>query len=69
MAQTLTSVQYRAAVSEAMQRTFGISWHEASGDQEPLDRAQAGGQSPQEFVDWWGEKYDLEPVAGPFTGW
>lgn len=54
--------QYRDAVSAEMERQYGITWHDASGDMEPLERAIARGDTPEDFVSWWGEKYDLEPV-------
>ena len=58
---TSKEMQYLEAVSAEMQRVYGISWQEASGDAEPLERAQTAGQSPVEFVDWFGTKYDLIP--------
>ena len=56
-------IQYREAVSAEMQRVYGISWQEASGDSESLEQAQVAGQSPADFVDWWGRKYDLNRKA------
>ena len=58
---TAAVIQYREAVSAEMQRVYGISWQDASGDSEPLERAQVAGQSPVDFVDWWGRKYHLIP--------
>ena len=55
--------RYCEQVSAEMQRVYGISWNDASGDSEPLERAQEAGQSPADFVDWFGTKYDLIPVS------
>lgn len=59
--------EYEAAVSSAMQRTYGISWLDACGDVEPLQSALHDGLSPEEFVHWWGEHYDLSPVRSDRT--
>jgi phage-related protein len=58
---------YEAAVSAAMQSTYGISWQDACGDVEPLQSALQEGSSPEEFVHWWGKRYDLSPVRGDRT--
>ena len=58
---TPKELEYLEAVSAEIKRVYGISWQEASGDSEPLARAQAAGQSLAEFVDWFGTKYDLIP--------
>ena len=39
------------------------AWQEASGDSESLEQAPVAGQSPADFVDWWGRKYDLNRKA------
>lgn len=57
---------YKAEVDRVMQAKYGITWDDAAGDPEPIEDAMAGGESPEEFVDWWGEKYDLTPAGG---GW
>jgi hypothetical protein len=53
---------YEAAVSAAMQRHYGISWNDASGELAPLQTALEEGVEPEEFVLRFGERYDLEPV-------
>lgn len=53
---------YREAVSIEMVRVYGITWDDACGDDEPLVRAEDDGDSPAEFVKWWGERYELTPV-------
>lgn len=54
--------RYRNNVSCLMLDKYGITWADACGDD---DRLIAGmdAQTPAEFVDWWGEKYDLTPVT------
>jgi hypothetical protein len=58
---------YEAAVSYAMKMTYGISWQDACGDVAPLHSALEDGSSPEEFVRWWGERYDLVPVRADRT--
>ena len=55
--------RYESAVSRAMLARYGITWADAAGDREPLERALEMSESPEAFVRWWGEKYDLAPVA------
>jgi hypothetical protein len=59
--------EYEAAVSSAMQSTYGISWRDACGDAGPLRGALHDGLSPEEFVHCWGERYDLSPVRSDRT--
>jgi hypothetical protein len=57
----LTLDQYRSLVSGAMVRDYGVTWDAACGDSEPLERALEDGESPEQFVAWWGDKYDMIP--------
>lgn len=50
---------YEREVSAEMERRFAINWTDAGGGREPLEQALAAGESPIEFVEWFGEKYDL----------
>lgn len=59
--------EYEAAVSNTMQKRYGITWQDASGDTQPLESAIADGWTPEQFVRWFGERYDLEPVSS--RGW
>lgn len=61
-------MKYGEQVSSEFMRTYGISWADASGDSEPLEAAMRTVQSPAEFVQWWGEKYGLVPVAELTSG-
>jgi hypothetical protein len=54
--------RYEAAVSEAMLKEYGVTWRDACGDREPLERAMAEGLSPEAFVRYFGERYDLIPM-------
>lgn len=60
---TLELQRYAAQVSSDFKRAYGISWADAAGDTAPLEEALRVGQSPTEFVRWWGEKYELVRVA------
>lgn len=64
----MTLAAYRDAVSTAMETRYGISWSDACGDDEPLVRAKAHSMTPEDFVRWWGDRYDLEPLAVT-NGW
>jgi hypothetical protein len=54
--------EFEAAVSAEMRRLYGITWEDACGDDDTLVLALANGRSPAEFVYWFGERYDFEPV-------
>lgn len=58
---------FRQQVDQEMLRLFGISWADACGDAEPLERAIDRGSSPREFALWWGDRYDLERVDTPHS--
>lgn len=52
---------YKAEVSREMLRVYGITWDDACGDDEPLIRSENDGDTPAEFVEWWGNRYNLIP--------
>lgn len=52
---------YERAVTFHMLEEYGITWRDACGDAWPLEAAIARGESPEDFVQWFGEKYDLIP--------
>ena len=58
---------YRDRVSAAMKKRYGITWDDAAGDVEPLETAMRDGMTPDEFVRWFGERYNLIPVNS--RGW
>lgn len=53
-------ITYKEAVDSEMLKLFGIDTSAAGIEEERLEKAQANGQTPKEFVIWFGEKYDLE---------
>lgn len=53
--------EWKEEVNEEMKKQWGITWHDASGDIEPLRNGYEQGDSPKEFATWWGDKYDLDP--------
>jgi len=55
--------EYRYAVSKEMERVYGITWADASGDDDLLEKCRAS-IDPSDFVQWWGQKYDLTPKEG-----
>lgn len=58
----MTLDEYRKQVSDTMMKLYGITWDEATGDDEPLTGGMKADQTPEEFVRWWGEKYDLDLI-------
>tara|TARA_R110001606_G_scaffold349595_1_gene499563 strand:- start:594 stop:851 length:258 start_codon:yes stop_codon:yes gene_type:complete len=54
--------EYRYAVSKQMLTIYGIDWDDACGDDEPLLAALDEGAAPEDFVDWFGRKHDLDPL-------
>jgi hypothetical protein len=59
--------EYEARVSAIMAKRYGLTWDDASGDHEPLERALDDEQAPDEFVEWFAEKYGLERIER--AGW
>lgn len=53
---------YRDAVSDEMEKRYGITWVEAGDDTELLNRMRKQGIFPKEFVTWFAKKCDLTPV-------
>jgi len=41
---------------------LACSWNDLCGDKEPLERSYRCEESPEDFVRWWTQKYDLEPL-------
>lgn len=58
----MTLDDYRHAVSVQMLTVYNIDWNDACGEDRPLLSALEDGWSADEFVDWWGRKYDLDPL-------
>lgn len=56
---------FRCRVDVLMKPAYGIDWQDACGDDDPLARAIAGGESPEEFVAWWAKKYGLKRLDDP----
>ena len=54
---------FKNRVSVRMLAVYGIDWNDACGDDEPLLTAIEDRWTAEEFVGWWGEKFDLEPLA------
>lgn len=50
---------FRRGIDALMLEMYAIDWQDAVGDIEPLERAIEMGETPEEFVRWFGEKYDL----------
>jgi hypothetical protein len=59
----MTLDEFARLVSIRMLTVYGIDWDDACGDSEPLCAAISDGWSADEFVDWWGQKYDLDPLS------
>lgn len=58
-------IAFRSAVDAVMKPAYGIDWKDTCGDAGPLERALAAGETPEEFVRWWAEKYGLKRLDDP----
>lgn len=54
--------EWKSAVDSRFKVKTGNSWDDLCGDEEPLRDAYGNGLSPEEFVEHWMDKYDLEPI-------
>lgn len=62
----MTFEEFKADVDRLMKASYGIDWHDACGDPDPIERAIENGESPEEFVDWWAEKTGLTTISHLF---
>lgn len=61
-----TYEDWKQEVDQLFISHYGASWADLCGDDEPLRNAYEGNESPSDFVEWWADKYNLDPVDGPF---
>lgn len=61
----MTAKQFLARVDRFLVKRYGITWADACGDPEPIERALAEGESPEDWAEAWAIKADLEPI-GPW---
>ncbi len=54
---------YCTHIDEACVELWGATWADLCGDLEPLQRAHANGETPYEFAEYWGAKYNLDPKS------
>lgn len=55
-------IKYWDDVDRIMLKTYGIDTSDAGIDANEIASAQEANMSSTEFVQWWGEKYDLTPL-------
>ena len=55
----MTLDEFRAQVSLLMKRDWHVTWDDACRDDQPLIAGQDAGFTPEQFVEWFAEKYDL----------
>lgn len=65
----LPFIVYWDAVDGIMRETCGIDTGDAGIEPDLLAAAQDEGQSPEEFVLWFGEKYNLTPLSEFRANW
>jgi hypothetical protein len=66
MESSTTSISYRdwrSAVDKRLQRIYCISIEDAGFDEEYLIKHWQSDETALEFVEWYGNKYDLDPVS------
>ena len=54
---------WRAAVDRCLREVYCITIGDAGCDEDYLVNHWQSNETPAEFVDWYGNKYDLDPVA------
>lgn len=59
MASTMTFKDWRKEVERLFVASYGADWNDLCGDNAPLQAAFDAGDTPQVFVDWYADKYDL----------
>jgi len=52
-------IDWEDDVEALCKQKLGCTWDDLCGDPEPLERAFSAGQTAEEFVLAWAEKYDL----------
>ena len=58
-------LSWRAAVDRQLNETYCISMEDAGFDEEYLDRHWKSNETPTDFVEWFGNKYDLDRRPSP----
>lgn len=64
----MTVEEFIDELNPYMQEKYFLTWEEAAGDREPIERAIQNGMSPREFADWYAEKYGLDS-SDSYGGW
>jgi hypothetical protein len=65
----ISFIDYWDALDAAMLKFFGIDTADAGIEADRIAQAQEGGDSPQDFALWFGEKYDLTLLSQSTTEW
>jgi len=61
-ATTVSYISWRKTVDKVLKSTYAITVEDAGiGDQQLVPHWE-GRESPEEFVSWFGTKYDLQPT-------
>jgi hypothetical protein len=63
-----TFEDWKAEFEKILMDKYGITINDCT-DEEQLKTEFKDGSSPQEFVDWIGEKYDLQTIKEMGGGW
>jgi hypothetical protein len=58
-------LSWRAAVDHQLNEIYCITIEDAGFDEEYLDRHWKSQESPADFVEWFGNKYDLDRWPSP----
>ncbi len=64
----MTRAEWLQKVAEILQRDWCLSPEAAGWDDEQIDRYYSWGESPEEFVKWYADKYELLDFRDPITG-
>lgn len=49
-------------MSKMLKKHYGLTINDAGWDEVELKKFHGDGDTPQEFLEWWAEKYDIDRV-------
>ena len=64
----MTSKAWKMKVKRLIKERTGCTWEDLCGDEEILDKSYQDDDTPEEFVEWYCEKYDLDDVRTTVWG-
>ena len=67
MKKKLTFEEFQSEVAKLMKQQYGLDRNDFDDDGEQTKNSFKGKESPQEFVDWYAQRYDMDRIdLGPY---